>query len=102
MGCNSTRGFGDLEDDKKYADNESRPDDDTNGNTNNKNYKENKNDNNDNKMAKMPIIKMLTISIKIMAIKMTTKIQIKMIKIMVLKVITRIPKMVTKIVVIKM
>jgi hypothetical protein len=52
MGCNSTRGFGDLEDDKKYADNESRPDDDTNGNTNNKNYKENKNDNNDNKNGK--------------------------------------------------
>jgi len=52
MGCNSTRGFGDLEDDKKYADNESRPDDDTNGNTNDKNYKEIKNDKNDNKNGK--------------------------------------------------
>ena len=52
MGCNSTRGFGDLEDDKKYADNESRPDDDTNGNTNDKNYKESKNDKNDNKNGK--------------------------------------------------
>ena len=52
MGCNSTRGFGDLEDDKKYADNESRPDDDTNGNTHDKNNKESKNDKNDNKNGK--------------------------------------------------
>ena len=52
MGCNSTRGFGDLEDDKKYSDNESRPDNDSNENANDKNYKENKNDKNDNKNGK--------------------------------------------------
>jgi hypothetical protein len=52
MGCNSTVGFGDLEDDKKYSDNESRPDNDSNENANDKNYKENKNDKNDNKNGK--------------------------------------------------
>ena len=52
MGCNSTRGFGDLEDDKKYSDNESRPDNDSNENANDNNYKENKNDKNDNKNGK--------------------------------------------------
>ena len=52
MGCNSTRGFGDLEDDKKYSDNESRPDNDSNENANDKNYKENKNDKNGNKNGK--------------------------------------------------
>jgi hypothetical protein len=52
MGCNSTRGFGDLEDDKKYSDNESRPDNDSNENANDKNFKENKNDKNDNKNGK--------------------------------------------------
>ena len=44
MGCNSTRGFGDLEDDKKYVDNENKPNNDTNENAQDENSKENKNE----------------------------------------------------------
>ena len=51
MGCNSTKGFGDLEDDKKYADNENKPDNDINENAQNENSKENKNDNKNGKNA---------------------------------------------------
>jgi len=52
MGCNSTRGFGDLEDDKKYADNEDRPDNYTSENAQENKGKGNKNDKNDNKNGK--------------------------------------------------
>ena len=51
MGCNSTRGFGDLEDDKKYSDNENKPDNDTNENAQEENSKENKKDNKNGKNA---------------------------------------------------
>ena len=51
MGCNSTVGFGDLEDDKKYSDNENKPDNDTNENAQEENSKENKKDNKNGKNA---------------------------------------------------
>ena len=49
MGCDSSSGFGDLEDDKKYDFNENRPDNDANGNTQDK---QNKNGKDDNKIDK--------------------------------------------------
>ena len=94
MGCNSTIGFGDLEDDKKYVDNENKPDNDIQMKI--PKMKILKKTKMIIKMGKMPIIKMVTLTIKIIIIKMMPIIQKKMIKIMLLKMITRIPKMMIK------
>ena len=49
MGFNSTRGFWDLENDKKYADNKDRPDNDISENAQVNKGKDNKNDNKNGK-----------------------------------------------------